>query len=306
MATISFGGLGNGLDFGQVVDQLVKAAHTPVDRLNTQKDDLSSKSTDYATLSTKLIALQSAADKIRLFSNFDRSSVSVSDSTVLTATGASTAVQGSYTVKVSQLAQSHQMTNKAAKAVASTTTDIVNGTSGTFTFRVGSGSNQTVNLSATATIDDLKTAINDLGAGVTASVVNAGSEASPAYRLVLTAAGTGASSGVTIVADDTNLDFLNSSGTGGTDTLQAAQDAVIVVGDPNLNPLTFQRSSNTITDAIAGVTLTLTKTTGSDTVAVNVSRDVAAVQTNIKDLATAYNDVVKFINVRYTYDGTTK
>ncbi len=306
MATISFGGLGNGMDFGQVIDQLVKVAHTPVDRLNAKKDDLNSKSTDYATLSTKLVALQSAADKLRLLTNFDRSSVSVSDSTALTATGASTAVQGSYTVQVTQLAQSHQITNKAAKAVASTTTDIVGGSSGTFTFRVGSGSNQTVSLGATATIDDLKTAINDLGAGVTASVVNAGSEASPAYRLVLTAVNTGASGGVTIVADDTNLDFLNGSGTGGIDTLQAAQDAVIVVGDPNLNPLTVQRSSNTITDAIAGVTLTLAKTTGSSTVAVNVSRDVTAVQTNIKDLATAYNEVVKFINERNTYDVTAK
>ncbi len=306
MATISFGGLGNGLDFGQVVDQLVKASHIPVDRLNATKDDLNSKSTDYATLSTKLIALQSAADAIRLPSNFDRSSLSVSDSTVLTATGSSSAVQGSYTVGITQLAQSHQITNKAAKAVASTTTDIVSGGSGTFTFRVGSGANQTVSLSATATIDDLQTAINELGAGVTASVINTGSESSPAYRLALTAVSTGASNGVTIVTDNTDLDFLNSSGTGGTDTLQAAQDAVIVVGDPNLNPVTFQRSSNTITDAITGVTLTLAKTTGSSTISVNVSRDVAAVKTNIKTLATAYNDVVKFINERNTYDITTK
>ena len=306
MATISFGGLGNGLDFGQVVDQLVKASHIPVDRLNATKDDLNSKSTDYATLSTKLIALQSAADAIRLPSNFDRSSLSVSDSTVLTATGSSSAVQGSYTVKVTQLAQSHQLTNKAAKAVASTTTDIVSGGSGTFTFRVGSGANQTVSLSATATIDDLQTAINELGAGVTASVINTGSESSPAYRLALTALSTGADNGVTIVSDNTDLDFLNSSGTGGTDTLQAAQDAVIVVGDPNLNPVTFQRSSNTITDAITGVTLTLAKTTGTSTISVNVSRDVATVKTNIKTLATAYNDVVKFINERNTYDITTK
>ncbi|OQW35771.1 MAG: hypothetical protein A4E19_16105 [Nitrospira sp. SG-bin1] len=306
MATISFGGLGNGLDFGQVIDQLVKASRFPVDRLNAKKATLNSKSTDYATLSTKLVALQSAADKIRLTSNFDRSGVSVSDTTVLTATGSSTAVQGSYTVKVTQLAQSHQVTNKSAKAVASTTTDIVSGGSGTFTFRVGSGSNQTVTLSATATIEDLKTAINDLGAGVTASVVNTGSEASPAYRLVLTSTNTGATSGITIVADDTDLDFLNSSGTGGADTLQAAQDAVVVVGDPSLSPLTFQRSSNTITDAISGVTLTLSKTTGSSTISVNVSRDVAGVKTNITALATAYNDVVKFINERNTYDITTK
>jgi flagellar hook-associated protein 2 len=306
MATISFGGLGNGLDFGQVVDQLVKASRIPVDRLNAKKTDLNSKSTDYATLSTKLISLQSAADKMRLPTNFDRSSVSVSDSTVLSATGSSSVVQGSYTIKVTQLAQSHQITNKAAKAVASTTTDIVSGGSGTFTFRVGSGANQTVSLNATATIEDLKTAINDLGAGVTASVINTGSESSPAYRLAMTAVSTGASNAVTIVADNTDLDFQNGSGTGGTDTLQAAQDAMIAVGDPNLNPVTFQRSSNTVTDAITGVTLTLNKTTGSDTISVNVSRDVTAVQTSIKDLATAYNEVIKFINERNTYDITTK
>jgi flagellar hook-associated protein 2 len=306
MATISFGGLGNGLDFGQVVDQLVKISRLPVDRLNEKKTTLNSKSTDYATLSTKLASLQSASDAIRLPSNFDRSGVSVSDSTVLSVTGSSSATPGSYTVRVTQLAQSHQLTNTAAKAVAATTTDIVSGSSGTFTFQVGSGSNQTITLGASATIEDLQTAINDLGAGAVASLVNTGTDASPAYRLVLTASSTGAGNGITVVADNTELDFLNASGTGGTDTLQAAQDAIIVVGDPALNPLTIQRSSNTITDAIAGVTLALTKTTGTDTVAVNVSRDASAVKTRIKALATAYNEVVKFINERNTYDITTK
>ncbi len=306
MATISFGGLGNGLDFGQVVDQLVKISRLPIDRLNEKKATLNSKSTDYATLSTKLASLQSASDAIRLPSNFDRSSVSVSDSTVLSASGSSSATPGSYTVRVTQLAQSHQLTNTAAKAVAATTTDIVSGASGTFTFRVGSGSDQTITLGASATIEDLQTAINDLGAGAVASLVNTGTEASPAYRLVLTASSTGASSGITVVADSTDLDLLNASGTGGTDTLQAAQDAIIVVGDPLLNPLTFQRSSNTITDAIAGVTLALSKTTGAGTISVNVSRDTAAVKTSIKALATAYSEVVKFINERNTYDIATK
>lgn len=306
MATISFGGLGNGLDFGQVVDQLVKISRLPVDRLNEKKTTLNSKSTDYATLSTKLASLQSASDAIRLPSNFDRSSVSVSDSTVLSASGSSSATPGSYTVRVTQLAQSHQLTNTAAKAVAATTTDIVSGSSGTFTFQVGSGSNQTITLGATATIEDLQTAINDLGAGAVASLVNTGTDASPAYRLVLTASSTGAGNGITVVADNTDLDFLNASGTGGTDTLQAAQDAIIVVGDPALNPLTFQRSSNTITDAIAGVTMTLTETTGAGTISVNVSRDTGAVKTSIKALATAYSEVVKFINERNTYDITTK
>lgn len=307
MPTISFGGLGNGLDFGQVVDQLVKVAHLPVDRLTEKKATLNAKSTDYATLSTKLIMLQSAADKLRLATSFDRSATSVSDETLVSATGSSTATPGTYKVHITQLAQAHQVTSKAAKTVAATTTDIVAGASGTFTFSVGSGTNQTVTLSATATLDDLKTAINDLGAGVTASVINTGSDTTPAYRLVLTSTNTGASNGITVAADDTTLDFVNSSGTGGVDTLQAAQDASIDVGDPSLNPVTLTRSSNTITDAIPGVTLTLTDTTpGTSTVQVNVTRDVSAVKTNISALATAYNDVVKFINERNTYDVTTK
>lgn len=306
MPTISFGGLGNGMDFGPVVDQLVKVAHLPVDRLTQQKDTLNSKVTDYATLSTKLIMLQAAADKLRLSTSFDRSSTSVSDSTVLSATGSSTATPGTYSVQITQLAQSHQITSKAATTVAATTTDIVAGASGTFTFRVGTGTDQTVTLSATATLDDLKTAINDLGAGVTASIINTGSDTTPAYRLVLTSNSTGASNGITVTADNTSLDFVNSSGTGGVDTLQAAQDATVVVGDPTLNPVTLTRSSNTISDAIPGVTLTLTNTTGSSPVQVNVTRDVSAVKENINSLATAYNDVVKFINERNTYDITTK
>ncbi|MEW6248555.1 MAG: flagellar filament capping protein FliD [Nitrospirota bacterium] len=303
---ISFGGLGNGVDFGQVVDQLVRIQRLPIDKLSKTQTTLKTTLTDYETLGAKLLSLQSAADALRLSATFDRSSSSVSDSTVLTASASSTATAGSYTLRVTQLAQAHQLTNKAAKAVSSPSTDIVSGASGTFTFRVGSGSNQTVALSNTATLEDLKTAINDLGAGVSASIVNTGTDTAPAYRLVLTAASTGASNAITIVADSTDMDFLNASGTGGTDVLQAAQDAEIVLGDPGQNPVTLRRSSNTITDAIAGVTLTLIKATGIGTVNVNVTRDTAAVKANIKALVSAYNDIVKFINERNTYDVATK
>lgn len=301
MATISFGGLGNGVDFGPVIDQLLKVARLPIDRLNEKKAALNSTSTDYATLSTKLAALQSAADKLRRAVSFDQSSAGVSDDTVLTATASSSATPGTYQIQVTRLAQSHQLVSKAAKAVASTTTDIVSGSSAAFTFRVGSGSDQTVTLGATATLEDLRDQINDLGAGVVASIINTGSDTTPAYRLVLTSGSTGADNAMTIVTDQTDLDLTNGSGTGGTDTLQAAQDAEVVVGSSST--VTLTRSSNVITDAIPGVTLTV-KDTG--TVQVGVNRDVSAVKSNILSLAAAYNDVVKFINERTTYDVTTK
>lgn len=306
MPTISFGGLGNGLDFGQVVDQLVKVAQLPVDRLTKKRTDLNTKLTDLTTVSTKVAGLQSAAEALRLSTSFDRTTVSVSDSTVLSASASSSGATGTYSVRVVQLAQSHQIVSKAAKAVSSETSDIVSGGSATFTFQVGSGSNQTVNLGSTATLADLRDQINDLGAGVTASLINTGTEATPSYRLALSSNNTGSDNAITIVADGTDLDLLNSSGTGGIDTLSAAQNAQVQIGDQSLDPLTIERSSNTISDAIPGLSLTLTKTTGTETVQVSLSQDVNAVKTNIKALATAYNEVVKFINERTTYDVTIK
>lgn len=303
MPSISFGGLGNGLDFGQVVAQLVQLQRLPIDRLSQARQTLQTKLTEYGTLGTKLLALQSAADSLRLSSSYDRSTTTVSDETVLQASASSTATPGRYTIQVTQLATAHQITNKAATAVSSTDTDIVSGGSATFAFQVGSGAVQTINLGENATLDDLKTAINDLAAGVSASIVNTGTDSSPAYRLVLTASETGASQTITITDDTTTLDFLNSTGTGGTDTLEAAQDAVIVLGDPAQNPVTLQRSSNTITDAIAGVTLNLKQETAAGSpISLNVTRDLDAVKANIKAIVTAYNDIVKFVNERSTYD----
>ncbi len=306
MPTISFGGLGNGLDFGRVVDQLVKVAQQPVDRLTKKRADLNAKLTDLTTVSTKVASLQSAATALRLSTSFDRTTVSVSDSTLLSASATSSGATGTYRIRVVQLAQSHQIVSKAAKAVSSETAGIVGGGSGVFTFRVGAGADHTVNVGPTTTLADLRDQVNDLGAGVTASVINTGTEAAPSYRLALSSNATGSDRAITIVADGTDLDLLNGSGTGGVDTLSAAQNAQIQIGDQALNPLTIERSSNTITDAIPGLSLTLAKTTGTETVQVSLSRDMDAVKGNIKSLATAYNEVLKFINERATYDVTTK
>ena len=304
-SSISFGGLGNGVDFSQVITQLVAVEHLPIDALNQTKTTLQSKLTEYGSVTDKLLALQTAGDSLRLPTAFDQSSTTVSDSTALTASAASTALPGSYLIQVTQLAQSHQITNKGATAVADLSTSIVTGGSATFTFHTGSGPDHTVTLGASATIGDLKTGINDLAAGVTASIVNTGSDTTPAYRLVLTATASGASNGVTIVADGTTLDFANTGGTGGVDTLQAAQDAIAILGDPTQNPVTLHRSSNVITDAIPDVTLSLTKTTASP-ISVNVIRDNGAVKANIQKFVTAYNDIVTFVNKDTAYDVTTK
>ena len=304
---ISFGGLGNGIDFGQIVDFLIQAERIPIDRKIETRLSSQEKLTDLGSLGSKLLSLQTAASSLRTRVGFDKTKIDVSTGstkTLLTAAVSSTATAGTYTVKVNQLAASHQLASTSTTAVSSTSTDIVSGSSATFSFQVGSGSTQTVNLASDATLDDLKNAINDLGAGVSASTLNTGTEASPAYRLVLTSNDTGASDAITIVTDTSTLD-VSPSGTG-TDTLQSAQDAQIELGNPSDTTVTLDRSSNTITDAITGVTLNLQGIDASETVSITVNQDPAAVKEGIQSLVAAYNEVLTFVNERTVFNVETQ
>ena len=68
---------------------------------------------------------------------------------------------------------------------------------------------------------------------------------------------------------------------------QTAQDAVFL-----LNGVTFTRSSNTVSDALTGITLNLTTTTAEDTpITLTVSNDAVSAQPKLDALVKAYNDL---------------
>ena len=297
---ISFGGLGNGIDFGPIVELLVQAKRIPIDRINERKLNDQEKLTNFGSLGTKLLGLQNAANSLRTRLSFDKNEVSVSSASsqaLLTASASSTAASGTYTVTVNELASAHQIVSKASTAVSTTDTDIVSGASGTFSFQVGTGSVQTVNLDATGTLENLRDGINNLGAGVSASILNTGTETTPAYRLVLASNDTGASNSLTISADDTILDTV----TTGVDTFQAAQDSQIVLGE-GVGAVTINRSSNTLTDVISGLTLNLQAEDLNNPVTISVTQDNTAVKEGISNFVSAYNEVVGFINERTEFD----
>lgn len=307
--TISIGGLGNGIDWGQIVDTLVQAKRLPIDNLTQQKLQTQQKLTDFGLLGSKLLSLQGLASSLRTQVSFNKNQVNVASSSAqvpLSATVSSSAAQGTYQVTVNQLASAHQIISKASTAVSSTDTDIVSGQSGTFQFQVGTGAIQTVNLEATGTLDDLRTAINDLGAGVSASILNTGSEASPLFRLVLSANETGVSQAITIVADDTTLDTLAT----GVDTLQAAQDSEVLLGvtdaGAGTTAITINRSSNTLNDVVTGLTLNLQAVDASNPVTISVTQDIGAVKKGISDFVEGYNEIVTFVKDRTFYNPDTK
>jgi flagellar capping protein FliD len=85
---------------------------------------------------------------------------------------------------------------------------------------------------------------------------------------------------------------------------QAAQDSEIKVdGYPSGVGEWITRSSNTIDDAVAGVTLHLHDT---GTVQVNLTRDVASVKGKLDSMVTAYNAAVSFIKEKTGYNDVLK
>ncbi|MEY3872507.1 MAG: Flagellar hook-associated protein 2 [Pseudomonadota bacterium] len=120
-------------------------------------------------------------------------------------------------------------------------------------------------------------AINDADLAVTARLVNTGSTTSPIYKVVLS--GTDGTDGAFSMSTTPSTVL---TALGFTET--AAADAVLTV-----DGVTYTRSSNTVTDAIDGVTLTLNSS--ASTASINLTRDTTSIKAKINDLVTAYNDV---------------
>jgi len=283
MATISVGGLATGLDTNAIVDKLVKLEGRSVDLLAAQRVAAQNQQSALQTFNGKVLAFLAAVDKLRAPGDVLVRTATSSNTTVLSASAGSGAAVGSTTVTVSNLAKASIAT--AANGTSSSTATIASG-SGSFAFQVGSGAVQTVAIDATTTLQGLATAINNLNAGATASVVNIGTAATPDYRLRIAGDATGTSSALTIVTDNTTL---------GVAVTQAAENAALTVGG---FAGSITRESNSVNDVISGVTLSLAATGGP--VTVTVATDADGIATNVQAAVTAFNDLVSFVEGQST------
>ncbi|HEY2385347.1 MAG TPA: flagellar filament capping protein FliD [Candidatus Binatia bacterium] len=276
--TITVGGLATGLDTSSIISQLVALESQPLNQLQTQRDGVAAQQSALQTLNSKVLAFLTAVDKVRDNGDVIARQATSSNTAVLTATASGTAAPGTTSINVTALAQGAIATSSVGALSATST---VTAGAGSFTFRVGSGQNQTIAIDATTTLQGLATKINGLAAGVSASVVNAGTAASPDYRLRIASTDTGASQALTIVQDDTTL--------GVTVTQQAANSQFTVTGftDP------LSREHNTFDDVIPGVSVTLLDR-GPATV--TVGTDTASVNSNVQSVVNAFNDVINYVN----------
>ncbi|MBN1828875.1 MAG: flagellar filament capping protein FliD, partial [Deltaproteobacteria bacterium] len=77
----------------------------------------------------------------------------------------------------------------------------------------------------------------------------------------------------------------------------AGEDAVV-----EIDGVEVTSASNTLSDVIQGVTLTLVGEDAETTVNLNISHDVEAIQQKIESFVNSYNVIMSYINEQFTYD----
>jgi flagellar hook-associated protein 2 len=302
------------LDVPTLVSQLMAVERRPIDKLEARIASYESKISSFGTLSSLVSSFQTAAKTLN--TSLQKLAATPSDAGVLSASVGSTAVPGSYSVNVSQLAQSQ---NLIAAGQTSSTAAIGDGAATTVTFDLGTISGGTLangvysgaafasNGSGTAsitidgtnnTLEGIRDAINAAAMGVTATIVNDGS--GTPYRLALSSSnpGVGNSLKITTSGGDGAIGSLLAYDPAGTQNLTqtlAAQNASLTV-----NGIAITSASNTVSEAIQGVTLTLKNTTATPA-SLTVARDTAAISTAASGFVDAYNALASQIKSRSAY-----
>ncbi len=224
----------------------------------------------------------------------------VSDDGVLSATSYSTANEGVYGVKVSNIAQSQTLNSKVYPGENS---DV--GT-GTLTIKIADNIGVDIDITESRkTLSRLRDVLNASDAGINASLL----KETGGYRLTISAKDSGEANNIGIIISDDDLNNTDSNGLSAlaydkngvrnmTESLKPNDAAFFV--DSNF----FNRASNKVTDAITGVTMTLSKENGGYPVTVTVSKDSGSfIFGKLDSFVAAYNNVIKLADELYAQTG---
>lgn len=276
---INFGAAtsGQGFDVTSTVAAIMaddQAIETP---WKTQLTSLQAQDTVFSTLGTDLSTLTTAMQSLTDFDGvMSEKQGSSSDDTVLELTSASTsAIAGSHTIVVNTLAQT-------SSDYSDTIANAGDTLSGSLTIQ-----GQTITVDSDSnTLASLASTINQADIGVNASVITDTSGS----RLSLVSASSGAAGQLSITS---NLSDATTSTAIGFNVGQTGQDASLVV-----DGVALSSASNTVTNAIPGVTFQLLSTSASPTssVQVQITNDTTDIATAVNSVVTAYNAVIADIN----------
>ncbi|WP_133646055.1 flagellar filament capping protein FliD [Paraburkholderia flava] len=283
--SIISGSTNSSLDVDKLVQALVTSKTVGRTTQITNKQNLdNSQVSAIGKLKSALSALQTAVAGLADGTALAHFAATASGKGV-TATTSKGATTGNYELDITTVATAHKLSSNGFAA---------NTTFGTGTLTVGVGSKSfAVNVGASNnSVTAIAAAINSASdnPGVTASVVNG----ADGQHLVVTSKETGEANVVSLKASgglDTRLD------SSGFREVTRAQDAQFTIdGSP------VKSASNTITDALPGVTINLTTAAANTKQTLTVAVDDTAGSTAIGNFVTAYNAYVTTAHSLSSYD----
>lgn len=272
-------GFGSGIDTAALVNDLAAASRAPkVQRLDALVRANQAKISALAQAQSDLDSFANSLTDLVAGGSL-RSQPVVSDANAVAVTIAEGSALGQYSgeLVVTHLARSQTI---YSSYIADESAPIGQGN---LTLTVGA---TTYNLTIDATNDSLTglaSAINAAGSNVRASIItdSAGS------RLVLKGE-TGAANAFSLVSDAGAAPGLNNftyGGAGGGMTLgQASADAQFT-----LDGIAYSRSANTISDVVAGMTLTLKKADPLSSISIGTTRPTDTVRQTVNDFISVFN-----------------
>lgn len=284
---------GTGIDYSALIEAKVQARLVRADRIDTKITTNEAKITAYGDLQDLLQTVNTTLDGLRnrsvatgASSNlFGQRAGYVSDDDVMAATVEDGTETGTYSIVVQQLATKHKI---GSDAVSSKTSAL--GQAGSFTVQAADGTAVSITMDADDSLTDLRDAINAQKAtsGVTASIVQVSDSS---YQLMLTANTTGQAISLTDGSDGVL------SGLGLTDSDGAIKNELVAVQNAiiSVDGVTVTRSTNTIDDAIEGVTLNLYTADPDSAITLEVSTDLSSIKTALTDFVDAYNAFRDFV-----------
>jgi len=297
MASISTLGIGSGLDLSTILDSLTTAEKASLTPISTQQTAYTAKLSAYATLKSSLSTFQTANTALNSADLFTATSAS-SSSSAFSATTSGTVVAGKYTISVTQLAQAQTLTS-AVQTSNTTALGDSSASSRTLSIALKDGTSKDITLTSDQTsLTGMRDAINSADAGVSATIIKVGDGS---YRLSLTSSETGsdnAVSSIKVTGDDTLQGIVGYDSTASSNAMTesvTAQNAKLTV-----NNVEIENSSNTISDALEGITLNLNDTTsGNQTL--TITKDTSKAESAIKTWTDAYNTLLDQFNTLTKY-----
>jgi len=281
---IAFNGLSSySSDFQAILNRQVQIQQLPVQQLQNQQTDLVQKQAALTALNPQVANLGSSIAALSALGSGQGLVANSSDASLVSVVNSGATGASNYTISnITSLAAPAAETSLSGYADATTATV---SSAGKVNLIYGAHS-YTLNLTAkTNNLNGLAAAINKLGVGVNATVLNTGTGATPAYLTV-----SASSSG------QTTLKLQDVPETGpAVDLISGTNQGTNAAF--KLNGLPVSKSSNTINDVVPGLTFTLLNTTTTNqTAQLTLSPDSSSLSSALQNFAQSYNALADLVN----------